>query len=120
METFQKKKPIKAVFPKVECGKILFEEWSDSKKHTLMFTAAFVIAGLVLSVLVFPFWHLIRADVYEDVEILANDNGVCYANTLDKVPKIIENCNLEPGAKVTIKFGEGLAWATIVNPDTND
>jgi len=103
----------------VECGKILFEEWNDSKKHTLMFTGAFVAAGLILSILVFPFWHLIRDDVYEDVEILANDNGVCYANTSDNIPKVIENCTLEPGAKVTVKFGEGLAWATIVNPDTN-
>ena len=73
-------------------------------------------AGVVLSTLVFPFWNLIREDVYEDVVILTNDNGVCYVETLDNIPKTIENCNLQAGDKTTIKFGEGLAWATIVEP----
>jgi len=74
------------------------------------------VAGVVLSTLVFPFWNLIREDVYEDVVILTNDNGVCYVETLDNIPKTIENCNLQAGDKTTIKFGEGLAWATIVEP----
>ena len=73
-------------------------------------------AGIVLSTLVFPFWNFIREDVYEDVEILANDNGICYVETIDNIPKTIENCNLQKGDKTTIKFGHGLAWATIVEP----
>ena len=90
-------------------------ELKDSQKHGLIFLAAFVIAGVVISTLVFPFWNLIREDVFEEVEILNNDDGICYVNTSDNVPKTIENCELQPGAKVTIKFGEGLAWAEIVN-----
>ena len=80
------------------------------------FGGAFIVAGLVLSTLVFPFWNFIREDVYEDVEILTNDNGVCYVENLDNVPKTIENCSLKAGHKTTIKFGEGLAWASVVEP----
>jgi len=47
---------------------------------------------------------------------LTNDNGVCYVETTDTIPKIIENCTLKSGDVTTIKFGEGLAWATIVPP----
>lgn len=89
-------------------------ELTDSQKQGAIFGGAFIIAGIVLSTVVFPFWNLIREDVFEEVEIISNFDGVCYANTSDKIPKTIENCNLEAGAIVTIKFGEGLAWATIV------
>ncbi|MDH3611605.1 MAG: hypothetical protein OEM79_07590 [Nitrosopumilus sp.] len=89
---------------------------NHSQKAALGFGGAFIVAGVVLSTLVFPFWNLIREDVYEDVVILTNDNGVCYVETLDNIPKTIENCNLQAGDKTTIKFGEGLAWATIVEP----
>ena len=95
------------------CGKIM--EMSSGKKQTLAFVGAFVAAGIVLSTLVFPFWNLIREDVYEEVEILTNDAGICYVETIDNVPKTIDNCNAQPGDVVNIKFGEGLAWATIVN-----
>ena len=89
-------------------------ELSDSQKYGLIFGGAIIIAGIVLSTVVFPFWNLIRADVFEEVEIISSDNGICYANTSDNIPKTIENCELTPGTIVTIKFGEGLAWATIV------
>ena len=87
-----------------------------SQKLVFGFGGAFIVAGIVLSTLVFPFWNFIREDVYEDVVILGNDNGVCFAETLDNIPKTIENCNLQKGDKATIKFGHGLAWATIVEP----
>ena len=48
--------------------------------------------------------------------ILNNDNGVCYVETKDDIPKIIEACLLNSGDVVTIKYGEGLAWATVVSP----
>ncbi len=80
------------------------------------FGGAFIVAGIVLSTLIFPFWNFIREDVFEDVEILANDNGLCYVETKDNIPKTIENCNLQKGDKTTIKFGHGLAWASIVEP----
>ena len=81
-----------------------------------MFVGAFITAGIVLSTLVFPFWNLIRQDVYEEVIILTNDGGVCYVETKDTVPKIIENCTLKSGDVTMIKFGKDLAWATIVEP----
>jgi len=65
---------------------------------------------------VFPFWNLIREDVYEEAVILTNDDGICYVETVDNIPKTIENCTLETGNKVTVKFGRDLAWATIVEP----
>ncbi len=91
-------------------------ELNHSQKMALGFGGIFIVAGIVLSTLVFPFWNLIREDVFEDVEILANDNGVCYVETIDNIPKTIENCGLKAGDKTTIKFGEGLAWATIIEP----
>ena len=88
----------------------------SSQQQGLVFGGAFLVAGSVLSTMVFPFWHLIREDVFEDVVILSNDNGTCYVETDDNVPKIIENCELDAGDKVTIKFGKDLAWATVVTP----
>ena len=91
-------------------------ELNSSQKAGLVFGGAFLIAGIILSTLVFPFWHLIREDVFEDVVILTNDDGICYVETIDNVPKTIKDCTLNPGDKTTIKFGDGLAWATIVAP----
>jgi len=91
-------------------------ELNSSQKTSLVFVGAFVIGGIVLSTVVFPFWNLIREDVFEEVTILTNDDGICYVETVDMIPKIIENCILKSGDVVTIKFGEGLAWATIVGP----
>ena len=89
---------------------------SSSQQQGLVFGCAFLAAGIVLSTMVFPFWHLIREDVFEDVVILSNDNGTCYVETIDAVPKTIDNCNFDTGDEVTIKFGKDLAWATIVSP----
>ncbi|MGY5152087.1 MAG: hypothetical protein ACW9XA_07445 [Candidatus Nitrosopumilus sp. bin_6a] len=91
-------------------------ELSSGQKTSLVFVGAFLTAGIVLSTLVFPFWNLIREDVYEEVIILTNDDGVCYVETKDAIPKIIENCTLKSGDVTTIKFGKDLAWATIVEP----
>ena len=89
---------------------------SSSQKTSLVFVGVFLTVGIVLSTLVFPFWNLIREDVVEEVIILTNDNGVCYVETADIIPKIIEDCILKSGDVATIKFGEDLAWATIVEP----
>ena len=91
-------------------------ELNHSQKLALGFGGCFIVAGIVLSTLVFPFWNLIREEVFEDVVILTNDNGVCYVETMDNIPKTIDNCPLKAGDKTTIKFGEGLAWAQIVQP----
>ena len=97
----------------VELGNM---ELSSSQKTSLVFVSAFIFAGIVLSTVIFPFWHLIREDMFEDVVILTNDDGTCYVETTDNIPKTIENCSLNPGDTATIKFGDGLAWATIVTP----
>jgi hypothetical protein len=91
-------------------------ELSSSQKTGLIFVGAFLTVGIVLSTMVFPFWNLIRDDVYEEVTILSNDDGICYVETRDTIPKIIEDCTLQSGDVATIKFGEGLAWATVVKP----
>lgn len=89
---------------------------TDSQKYGAIFGGAIILAGIILSTVVFPFWNLIREDVIEETKILSTNNGICYTNTSDNIPKTIENCNLEPGTPVTIKYGEGLAWASIVSP----
>ena len=91
-------------------------EMNDSQKYGLMFLFTFLGAALIIGRVVFPFWNLIRADVYEEVEIMLNERGMCYVDTSDNVPKTIDNCEYQIGDTVTIKFGEGLAYATIVSP----
>jgi len=91
-------------------------QFSSSQKTSLIFLGAFLTAGTVLSTLVFPFWNLIREDVFEEVTVLNNDEGICYVETKDDIPKIIEDCVLNSGDVVTIKYGQGLAWATVVSP----
>jgi len=91
-------------------------EMTFGKKYGLIFGGILALAGIVLATVVFPFWNFIRDDVYEEVEILTNDNGVCFVETSDDIPKKISNCEKSAGDRVTIKFGEGLAWATIVEP----
>lgn len=91
-------------------------EFTYGQKMGMVFGGAFAVAAIILSTMVFPFWNLIREDVFEDVVILNNDKGTCYVETKDSIPKIIENCNLQSGDKTTIKFGRGLAWATIIEP----
>ena len=91
-------------------------ELSSGQQIVLIFGGSLLAAGIVISTLVFPFWNLIREDVYEDVIILSNKDGTCYVDTSDNVPKTISDCTLNPGDEVSIKFGKDLAWATIVTP----
>lgn len=91
-------------------------EVSDGRKYGAIFGGALIGAGLVLATVVFPFWNLIREDVFEEVEILSNDGGTCYVETDDDIPKTIGGCTAQAGETVTIRFGEGLAWAEIVGP----
>ena len=91
-------------------------ELTSGAKQGLVFIGLIIAAGVVISTLVFPFWNLIREDVYEDVVILTNDNGTCYVDSADGTPKVIEYCSLNPGDEVTIKYGRDLAWATVVSP----
>jgi len=92
------------------------EEMNDSKKYGLMFLFIFIAAFIIMGTLIFPFWNLIREDVYEEVEIMLSEHGKCYVDTSDNIPKTISNCDLKIGDIVTIKYGTGLAYAEIVNP----
>ncbi len=88
-------------------------ELSDGQKYAVVFLGALAGAGIVLGTMVFPFWNFIREDIMEEVEIFESANGNCYVDTLDGIPKTIENCNLPIGTDVIVKYGEGLPWATI-------
>ena len=88
-------------------------ELSDGQKYAIVFLGALAAAGIVLGTMVFPFWNFIREDIMEEVEIFESANGNCYVDTLDGIPKTIQNCNLPIGTDVTVKYGEGLPWATI-------
>ena len=92
------------------------EEMKDSKKYGLMFLFIFITAFIIIATLIFPFWNLIREDVYEEVEIMLNERGMCYVDTIDNVPKTIDNCDKQVGDIVTIKYGKDLAFAKIVEP----
>ena len=92
-------------------------ELSDGQKYAVVFLGSLAVAGIVLGTFVFPFRNFIREDVIEEVEIFSSADGNCYVDTLDGIPKTIENCNLKEGMIVTIKYGHGLPWATIASPD---
>jgi len=92
------------------------DEMKDSKKYGLMFLFTFIAAAVILGTVIFPFWNLIREDVYEEVEILLNERDKCYVDTSDNIPKTIDNCIHKVGDIVTIKYGKDLAYAEIVNP----
>jgi hypothetical protein len=89
-------------------------ELSDGQKYAIVFLGSLLVAGIVLSTLVFPFWNLIREDIIEEVEIFRSADGNCYVDTVDGIPKTIKNCNLKQGTIVTITYGHGLPWAKIV------
>tara|TARA_Y100000590_G_scaffold56751_1_gene59595 strand:- start:953 stop:1237 length:285 start_codon:yes stop_codon:yes gene_type:complete len=91
-------------------------ELSDGQKYAIVFLGSLLVAGIVLSTLVFPFWNLIRENVIEEVEIFSSADGNCYVDTSDKIPKTIENCNLKEGTLVTISYEHGLPWAKIISP----
>ena len=95
---------------------IITGEMNDSKKYGLMFLFIFITAFIIIATLIFPFWNLIREDVYEEVEIMLNERGMCYVDTVDNVPKTIDNCDKKIGDIVTIKYGKDLAYAEIVSP----
>ena len=79
-------------------------ELSDGQKYAIVFLGALAVAGIVLGTMVFPFWNFIREDITEEVEIFESANGNCYVDTLDGIPKTIENCNLPLGSIVTVKY----------------
>ena len=96
------------------------DEMKDSKKYGLIFLFTFIAAAVILGTVIFPFWNLIREDVYEEVEIMGKWSTwygtMCSVDTSDNIPKTIDNCIHKVGDIVTIKYGKDLAYAVIVNP----
>ena len=112
---------------KVACGSysckkfvIIMDEMSDGKKYGLMFLFIFITAFIIIATLIFPFWNLIREDVYEEVEIMGKWSTwygtMCNVDTSDNIPKTIDNCDRDVGDVVTAKYGKDMAYAEIVNP----
>ncbi len=81
-------------------------ELSDGQKYAIVFLGSLAVAGIILGTLVFPFWNFIREDITEEVEIFQSADGNCYVDTIDGIPKTIENCNLKPGT-----HGNHNVWA---------
>ena len=79
-----------------------------------------LLVSVIIGTVIFPFWNLIRADVYEEVEIMGKWSTwygtMCSVDTSDNIPKTIDNCDKEAGDVVTVKYGKDLAYAEIVNP----
>jgi len=73
---------------------MIMEEMSDGKKYGLMFLFIFIAAFIIIATLIFPFWNLIREDVYEEVEIMGKWSTwygtMCNVDTLDNIPKTID------------------------------
>ena len=105
-----------------ECKKlmIIMDEMTDGKKYGLMFLFIFITAFIIIATLIFPFWNLIREDVFEEVEIMGKWSTwygtMCNVDTSDNIPKTIDNCDSEVGDIVTVKYGKDMAYAEIVNP----
>ena len=99
---------------------MIMDEMSDGKKYGLMFLFIFISAFIIIATLIFPFWNLIREDVYEEAEIMGKwttwYGTMCNVDTSDNIPKTIDNCDKEVGDIITIKYGKDLAYAEIVNP----
>ena len=89
---------------------------NDSNRPALYFGIIMISIGIIMATVIFPFWNLIREDIFEEAEILSNIDGTCYVTTSDEIPKTIEHCNATPGDIVSVKYGHGLAWAEIITP----
>ena len=79
-------------------------ELTHGQKMDIVFGGVFAMVVTVLSTMGFPFWDLIREDIFKDVVILTNDGDSCSVETNDYMPKIIENYDLQSCDKTTIKF----------------
>jgi hypothetical protein len=53
----------------VVCGRM---ELTESQKYGAIFGGAIILAGIIMSTVVFPFWNLIREDVFEESKILSS------------------------------------------------
>jgi len=85
------------------------DEMSDGKKYGLMFLFIFIAAFIIIATLIFPFWNLIREDVYEEAEIMGKwttwYGTMCNVDTSDNIPKTIDQ--LSTKRLLTMSWLEG-------------
>jgi hypothetical protein len=72
-------------------------------------------AAIFIAVVVFPATNLIRETVTSEGVIASSSNGECVVDTPDQIPKVIKNCDLPVGSKVTVSYQQGMFEATIVS-----
>jgi hypothetical protein len=89
-------------------------ETASMRSMAIVFGLIAAGAAVFLAVAVFPATNLVRDTITVEGIIVSSSNSECVVDTPDEIPKVIKNCNLEPGTKVTVSYQEGLFEATIV------
>lgn len=83
----------------------------------LLILFGLIVTGIavIFSTVIFPITNLIRETVITDGVVVSNSNGECIVDTPDNIPKVIKNCDLQAGSKVTVSFLEEMYKAKIVS-----
>ena len=90
-------------------------ETASTRSILLLFGIIVAGSAIFLAVVVFPVTNLIRNTVTTDGIIASSVNNECVVDTPDDIPKVIKNCDLQPGSKVTVNFQEGMYEAKIAS-----
>lgn len=72
-------------------------------------------AVVFIAVVVFPASNVIRETVTAEGVIASSSRGECVVDTPDQIPKVIKNCDLPVGTRVTVSYQEGMFEAKIVS-----
>ena len=82
----------------------------NASTRTLVIMFGVIVAGVAIfmAVAVFPATNLIRETLTAEGVIVSSSNGECVVDTPDQIPKIIKNCDLPAGTKVTVSFQKGM------------
>lgn len=91
------------------------DEGASMRGPTILF--GIIIAGIVIIflVVIFPVSNLIRETVVVEGVIAASSRGECVVDTPDNVPRVIKDCDLPVGSKVTVSYQEGMFEAKLVS-----
>lgn len=89
----------------------------NTSTRTLVIMFGVIVAGVAIfiAVAVFPATNLIRETLTAEGIIASSSNGECVVDTPDQIPKVIKNCDLPAGTKVTVSFQKGMFEAKIVS-----
>ncbi len=85
----------------------------------ILIAAIIVVIGLILiyGMISSMISDIQPKEIIQDVVIESSESGICIINTSDRIvaQKIIQNCSLEVGKKVTVNFNEGMTFAKIIS-----